>query len=379
LSTSTVFSSDTPISPANEIQEQSTLAAFVAHIERLQDQVRQKDAEISKLERAKLQFEQEQKAMALQMDIQNDLLKETRRTDSHIEQLHATVINREAIISEKEKSVRAIERQLEHHKLLLQAQIRRHAVTTLHTAVDSDPLPDLSTLATKADINRWIEKLQERLREERSITGGEGIYGPEEAHIANLRQEIDFYVREIIYYKLDIRGYKTDIKKLKKITNQLSSYGSRASDLESDTSSLRPVTTPSQPRYTPVTPDLGISYVPSPILTGPISKAVSMNRPLTPPPSGSANLTTILNIAEKPRSMTKRVLPRLDCHVPQTPRTPDDREGCNSTHESEHVDPRILPHATAGLLAEERNPTVCEAFCLVARDHDLTSASAVVY
>jgi hypothetical protein len=302
--------------------------------------------------------------MALQMDIQSDLLKRTRRTDSHIEQLRAAVVDREAIIIKKEKSIRAVERQLEHHKLLLQAQIRRHAIMTLHSAVDSDPLPNLSTLTTRTDIDKWIEKLQERLQEEKSMISGKEIHHPDGAHVTNLRQEIDFYVREIIYYKLDIRGYKTDIKKLKKITAQLSSYGARASDLESDTSSLRPATTPSQPRYTPVTPELDSSCAPSPVLIGPISRAVSMNRPLTPPPSGSSYPTTTMNMAVKTRSSTKRVAPQRDYYVPQTHQTPDEKAGSNWTHNPKHVDLAISPRSATRASVKEKNSTVCEALCL---------------
>jgi hypothetical protein len=136
--------------------------------------VRQKDTDISELENANeqlrqkhVQLEREQEAMILQMDIQNDLLRKTRREDAHVEQLRTAIVDREAIISEKQESIWAIERQLEHHKLLLQAQIRRQATITIHNGIDNDSLPALTTLATEADIDRWICKLQERLEEER--------------------------------------------------------------------------------------------------------------------------------------------------------------------------------------------------------------------
>ncbi|KAF2024702.1 hypothetical protein EK21DRAFT_78183 [Setomelanomma holmii] len=275
LSMSTVFSSDSPVSHG-DTQELSTLAAFVAHIERLQDQVRQKDATISDLEanRAQLQqrheqLERDQQALGLQMGIQNELMRKTRQSDSHIEQLRAAIIERETIIGEKEKSMRILQRQLDRHKLLLQAQIRRNATMTLHITVDQSTLPELGTLAKRADIDKWVEGLQDRLKKEKTMSNVEQSNDSRQTTLTNLRDEIDFYVREIILYKLDIRGYKSDIKKLKKITTQLSTYGSRASDLGSDTSSLRPAGTPNQARFSPLSPEIGSSGVPSPILEGP--------------------------------------------------------------------------------------------------------------
>ncbi|KAF1355728.1 hypothetical protein EJ07DRAFT_131691, partial [Lizonia empirigonia] len=124
----------------------------------------------------------------------------------------------------KEKLVRDVERQLEHHKLLLQAEIRKHATMARYLADESNPLPDLSALVTKKDIDRWIQKLNQRLRKAKPMSPAKRPSTAVEAHIEDLRNEIDFYVREIIYYKLDIRGYKSDIKKLNRITAQLGSY-----------------------------------------------------------------------------------------------------------------------------------------------------------
>jgi hypothetical protein len=290
---STVFSSDSPVSPG-DAQELSTLAAFIAHIERLQDQVRQKDATISELDadRAQLQerhdlLERDQKALGLQIDILNELMRKTGQSDSHIEQLRAAVIDRETIIGAKEKSIRILQRQLEHHKLLLQAQIRRNATMTLHVAIDKDKVPELSTLAKKDEIDKWVEGLQVRLRKEKVVSNTIVSSDPREATLANLRDEIDFYVREIILYKLDIRGYKSDIKKLKRITTQMSSYGSRASDLDSETSSLRPAATPSQARSACLTPDLGSSDVPSPVLLDSVTGTTTTGAPQPAPAGGS--------------------------------------------------------------------------------------------
>jgi hypothetical protein len=374
LSLSTVFSSDSPVSSEKEPQESSTLAAFVAHIERLQDQVRQKDVEISELLNAQEQLlqkqgelEREQEAMALQMDIQNNLLRKTRRMDAHVEQLRTAVIDREAIIGEKQKSISAIERQLEHHKLLLQAQIRRQATMTIHAGADRDPLPELTTLATKADIDRWIHKLQERLEEERpTLQGKDAVtHYTADTQVANLRlrQEIDFYIREIIYYKLDIRGYKTDIKKLKKITSQLSTYGSRASDLESDTSSLRPATTPSQPQSTAVTPEIGGPSVSSTPVATPTSKAASRNRPLTPPPSGLTTFARTITPANKTGPVTRRVPSQPDFHVPTTPQTPAEKVDPKSIDEPGHIEPATAPHSAVRTFPERKKLTVRKDSC----------------
>ncbi|KAH7085521.1 hypothetical protein BKA63DRAFT_499767 [Paraphoma chrysanthemicola] len=301
MSMSTVFSSDSPVSP-DGAQETSTLAAFVAHIERLQDQVRQKDATISGLEadREQLlqrqgQLERDQKALGLQMDIQNDLMRKTGQSDSHIHELRTAVMDRETIIDEKEKSVHLLKKQLEQHKLLLHAQIRRNATVTLHAATEQDALPDLSTLAKRKDIDKWVEGLQVRLRKEKGSSRSNMSIDSREATLIDLRDEIDFYVREIILYKLDIRGYKSDIKKLKRITAQMSSYGSRVSDLDSETSSLRPAATPNQAPFSPFTPELGSSDVPSPSLPDSIPRTAMTGAPAFATDSSRNPRTDILD------------------------------------------------------------------------------------
>jgi hypothetical protein len=353
MSMSTVFSSTSPVSPEKESQELSTLATFVAHIEQLQDQVRRKDAEMQELEESKQQLQQkhdqikqEQHTLTLQMDIQSDLLKKTRRTDAHIEQMRTAIIDRETIISEKEKALRAVERQLEYHKLLLQAQIRRHATMMLHATSNDNPLPELSKLATRADIDKWIERLQERLKKEKPLASDSiRSTDPKDAQIADLRQEIDFYVREIIYYKLDIRGYKSDIKKLKKITIQLSSFGSRTSDLESDTSSLRPAATPSHTPFPGATPELVTSD--SPALSGPICRAQSLNRPMTPPPSNPMCISKAVYNSNDVQAPL-----HLQSQAPMTPQTPTRKTDALVAREMEG-------HGTRASLAK-REPTVCD-------------------
>lgn len=291
-SVDTVFSADI----RSDRRRESATLDFVAHIKQLEDDIQRKDAYIEDLEgdnsllRQMLErVHQQCDEMNLQLDIQNELLGKRQETDVQLEQLRAAVLEREAVIVEKETSVRAAERQLEHHKLLLQAEIRKHATTSRYLVDEADPLPELTALATKKDIDRWIQKLNQRLRKAKPMSPVKAPMTETEALFEDLRNEIDFYVREIIYYKLDIRGYKSDIKKLNRITAQLGSYGNRASDLESDTSSLRPAPTPSRARFLATTPDMKGSRHPSPALTSNVN--IGSSRALTPPLSSAAGST----------------------------------------------------------------------------------------
>jgi hypothetical protein len=324
-SVDTVFSTDT--GPGCRRDSTATISRFVAHIQELEDDIRQKDACIVDLEgdsnllRQMLeQVNHQCDEINLQLDIQSELLGKTKKTDAQIEQLRTAVLEREAVIGEKERSVRAVERQLEHHKLLLQAEIRKHATTSRYFTDENDPLPELTALATKKDIDRWIQKLNQRLRKAKPMTPVKAPMTEAEALFEDLRNEIDFYVREIIYYKLDIRGYKSDIKKLNKITAQLGSYGNRASDLESDTSSLRPAPTPSRARYLAATPEPKSSVHPSPALTGNITANMGSNRALTPPPSSTAGSTN--NSPKQEPQRGTDVFEATASQVPILPRTP---------------------------------------------------------
>lgn len=361
MSMSTVFSSDSPTaSQETESQELSTLAAFIAHIERLQDQVRQKDHHIAELEEdlAALRtqhghLEQERTEAALKLDIQHELLRKTKQTDAHVEQLRTAIIDREAIIGEKEKSIRAIERQLEYHQMLLQAEIRKHATMKLHTSIEDDPLPELTSLTSKADVDKWINQLKQRLRREQPMSEPGESANETEAQAESLQQEIDFYIREIIYYKLDIKGYKSDIRKLKRITAQLGSYGSRASDLESDTSSLKPANTPSRSRFISTTPELGASGPTSPVCRGPVSNVESGARPSTPPPSGYSPVDQV-------KPTYKRIPQQLNIQVPMTPQTPIREGDYNFANKVDDLDPGISPRSVVRLSPERRKPTVCD-------------------
>lgn len=324
-SADTVFSVD--LRSDRRRNSTATISKFVAYIEQLEDDVRQKDAYIADLEgdsnllRQMLeQVNHQCDEINLQLDIQNELLGKSKETDAQIKQLRTAVLERETVIGEKEKSVRAMERQLEHHKLLLQAEIRKHATTSRYFTDEANPLPELTALATKKDIDRWIQKLNQRLRKAKPLTPVKAPMTETEALFEDLRNEIDFYVREIIYYKLDIRGYKSDIKKLNKITAQLGSYGNRASDLDSDTSSLRPAPTPSRARFLATTPELKGSRQPSPALANNVTANMGSSRALTPPLSSAAG-----SIDNSPTQESQH---RKDAHgeaasrLPILPRTP---------------------------------------------------------
>ncbi|KAF2730438.1 hypothetical protein EJ04DRAFT_579840 [Polyplosphaeria fusca] len=370
-SMSTVFSSGatgSPTSHQNESDNPTTLSAFISHIERLQEQLKQKDSRIDDLEQTNEQMQiehhqlqQDHKELSLQSDIQGQLLQKTKSTDIHIEQLRTAIIERESIIGEKDKAIHMAERQLEHHKLLLQAEIRRHATLSLYADEYADPLPDLTSLAAKEDIDRWIERLQKRMKKEWKENVEPPTTEPEntlQAVIDDLRKEIDFYVREIIYYKLDIKGYKSDIKKLKHIATRMGSYGSRTFELESPSPSLaRSGDTPIRARFSSGTPNLGISASPSPISTGPISTTVSVGRPVTPHAALLTPECSPIDTLKSPKGPHKRIPQELQLKTPMTPHTPPRKEGTNPANEVDNIDPGISPRSVARLSPERRKPT----------------------
>ncbi|KAF2263516.1 hypothetical protein CC78DRAFT_271318 [Lojkania enalia] len=368
-SISTVFSSGAGGSPTgyhNESQDPTTLSAFISHIERLQEQIKQKDSRVTELEQVnerlrldRENLERDNQKLNLQSDIQTQLLQKAKTTDAHIEQLRTAIIERESIIGDKEKAIRMAERQLEHHKLLLHAEIRRHATLSLYADVQDDPLPDLTSLASKEDINRWIERLQNRLKKEKSKfleNEQSSVHG---SIVDDFKKEIDFYVREIIYYKLDIKGYKSDIKKLKHLATRMGNYGSRIFEMNSPDPSLgRSDDTPVRTRFSAGTPGLGISSTPSPISTGPISATVSVGRPVTPPPA----LTTPDPIPASPAKTAlgthKQFSHQLHLTTPVSPHTPPRKPGINPANEADNIDPGISPRSVARLSPERRKPTV---------------------
>lgn len=358
-SMSTVFANDSPISQSD--QEPTTLAAFISHIERLQEQVRQKDMQIAELgvENDKLRtrynrLRSEHQNQNLHSDIQEQLLTKAKQNETHIEELRTAIIKREAMIGEKSKALQQTERQLNHHKLLLEAEIRRHANLTLLADADGNPLPELTSLASKEDIDRWVERLQKQLNKDKADKSGRKAR--DESLIEALRRENDFYIREIIYYKLDCRGYKSDIKKLKKIAAQMGGHDSRPGDEESpDPSDCKSAETPAPPNLLSIPSNLGASSSPSPVSVGAISLTIPLTQRMTPPPS---ELTPAPSPTEKIKRTTVKRVPRpLDLNMPMTPRTPP-MKAANLANEADNIDPGISPRSVARLSPERRKPTV---------------------
>ncbi|KAJ4291156.1 hypothetical protein N0V90_010354 [Kalmusia sp. IMI 367209] len=357
-SMSTVFANESPISQSDH--DPTTLAAFVSHIDRLQEQIRQKDIHIARLEAENYQLRQnydrlrnEHRELDLQSDIQSQLLTKTKQNEIHIEELRTAIIKREAMIGEKSKALQQAERQLEHHKLLLEAEIRRHATFALLADANGNPLPELTSLASKEDINRWIERLQKQLSKDKAERAGQKAEG--DSTIENLRRENDFYIREIIYYKLDCRGYKSDIKKLKRIAAQMGAHDSRPGEVDSpDPSVSKSADTPAPTKLLSTTLGLGVSTSPSPVSTGPISVTIPLTQRLTPPPS---IITPDLSPIEMARRTVKRVPKPLEFNMPLTPRTPPPKAGANLANEADKVYPGISPRSVARLSPERRKPT----------------------
>ncbi len=279
---------DSPTEQEAGSQDLMTIAAFIARIEELQEQLRQKDASIAELElgreKERLKHDvlmQEYQDVALQLDIQHQLLRRTQQMDGQVDELRTAIVDRDEIIQEKDTSISAMERQLEHHKMLLQAEIRRHATMKIHNTVENDPLPELTSLAAKSDIDKWIGQLNHRLEKERKSNEGVEPKNKFEAGMERMRQEIDFYVREIIYFKLDIKGYKSDIRKLKRATAHMSNS---TVDSQFDLPAHKRQST----LFASAKPDPNTPETTPPIGSDLLSMQGSMRRPITPPPSDSA-------------------------------------------------------------------------------------------
>lgn len=356
-SMSTVFANESPISQNED--EPTTLAAFVAHIDRLQEQIRQKDALIAEVEAERDQLkhkyqclQSEHQELDLQSGIQGQLLTKSKQHEVHIEELRTAIIKREAMIGEKAKALQQTERQLEHHKLLLEAEIRRHASYSLLADAKGNPLPELTSLASKDDIDRWIERLQKQLSKDKAERSGREVKN--ESTIDALRRENDFYIREIIYYKLDCRGYKSDIKKLKKIAAQMGGHESRPDDVASP----EPSDTSAAPKLLSV-PTSGPTTSPALMSTGPISVTIPLTQRMTPPPT---EYTPEPSPIDKIKRTIKRVPIPLQFNMPLTPRTPP-LNAANLANDMDNIDPGISPRSVAKLSPERRKPTVWDT-CL---------------
>jgi chromosome segregation ATPase len=333
MNISTVFSSLLSTSPELDSQENATLASSVAHTKRLQDQVREKDSRIANLEK------------------ERECLRELRQTDTHMERLRVAILNRESVIEEKDKVIHAVQRQLEHHKLLLQAEIRRHAAMKLHVATQEEgSWPELTSLARREDIDRWMDRLHERLRREQSKEKTKALANTPDVQVDSLRQEIDFYVREIILFKLDIKGYKSDIRKLRKITTHMEAFG-RTSDLESKVCSLRPTATPVHSHFAPATPELGTANTASPIID-------------------DVHTTTTARTLREPSLAHSPVAPlcNLDCNntAPRNSRELDIPATLsemahknNYATEADLMNPEVYPHSTVPRSIQSQKSTAC--------------------
>ncbi|KAF2018372.1 hypothetical protein BU24DRAFT_491344 [Aaosphaeria arxii CBS 175.79] len=388
MSMSTVFSSGSPSSHGNDPHESSTLAAFIAHIERLQEQLKQKDVSLGEADEKygdlRDQHEllvREHHDLTLHCDIQSKILGKNKQSEIYIDQLRTAIIERESMIGEKDKALRMVERQLEHHKLLLHAEIRRHATMSLFTDTNTEPLPDLTSLASKEDIDRWILRLQARLRKDVSSEGSDNQFS--QMNIDDLRKEIDFYVREIIYYKLDIKGYKSDIKKLKNIAQRMGDYGSRTNDVESPTPSLcRCGDTPVRARFPFGVAGLSISNTPSPISTGPISASASTKQP-TPTPTETKPLASEPSSGDtlKPTVTTplQATFDQASIRV-AVPQTPTRKTAGNVANEADGIDPGISPRSNPRLSPDRRRPTPTspgqERSCEMATNFPLSTPAA---
>jgi hypothetical protein len=248
--------------PGAGSSENTTLNAIASHLEQLQAQVAEKniciaelEAKCEQLQQKNSQLEQEHKRIAVQSDLQDELLKETHASGKVIKQLRTAVIDRESTIMENEETIHTLRRQLEYYKLLLQAEIRRHTAMKLCVTEEEHALPELTSLAKREDIDCWIEKLHERLRNEQPKNRVKACVDTSEARIESLRHEIDFYVREIILFKLDIKGYRSDIRKLKETTAHKDS-SEETSDVIRTASSLEVAASPVQSIFAPITPEL---------------------------------------------------------------------------------------------------------------------------
>ena len=360
LSISTIFSNVSPVSAEVDSKENSVVAAIVAHVERLQEQVREKNAcivelkeDCEQLRRQCDELRQQNHKLSLHSDIQDELLQKTTRTDTDVEKLQDAINDRETIISEKEKTIRAIGRQLEYHKLLLQAEIRRHAAVRLYTSSEDDPLPELTSLVRREDIDRWMSRLKERLARDRPGDDRAHLLDAPDAQVKSLQHEVDFYVREIILFKLDIKGYKSDIRKLRKIIEQTGSY-ERTCDNDSEVSSLRPVaTTPIRSGFALSTPEVSGFSNSSPVIDTPSTATTKTKYPVTPsPPPPSRELGYATTPAHR---ITEAVTRELELAIPTTLQELM-RDDLGS--EAARIDSDVCPYSVAPLSPEHRNHKV---------------------
>jgi hypothetical protein len=358
-SMSTIFANDSPINESDPSDPKS-VNAFLDRIECLNQQLRTKDkamaatdVELDGLRRTIDGLEDEARDLRLQLDIQTQLLAKTKKDEIHMHELRTTIMQREKVIGDRNGELSTLKTQLDHHKQLLQAGVKRQAMYKLYGEVQDD-LPDLNTLASKYDIDRWIEGLKSRLKQYKAKTAGLHSVDSPKTTIEELREEIDFYVSEIIYFKLDCRGYKLDIKKLKKTVQQMSSQSSGTNDVDSpDLSGYKPINGPADVQVQAGASGLGISASPSSVSTGRISINPSVDRPTTP-----SNTTVQEPVRADGANSSPKRPKKLNLRVSTVPRTPTRQKGTNTANQADNVDPGISPRSVARLSPERRKPTV---------------------
>lgn len=333
--------------------KKSAQTAPVAHIEALQSQVKEKDthiaelkAEIESLQQRHNELEHEHKRVAVQSDLQHELLRETRASDKLVEQLRTAVVNHESTIMENEQTIHALRRQLEYHKLLLQAEIRRHTVTKLYVAAEEHSLPELTTLAKREDIDLWMEKLHEQLKREQSENESKAVTDTPEAKIESLRHEIDFYVREIILFKLDIKGYKNDIRKLKELAAHQGS-SQQLANIEEEAPPMGAAASPVQSHFSPITPELDAFLNASSAIGHTDTSSKSEERFTSP-------LTSACLFERRGERADRQF---LESEIPQDFRILKDNS--SFTSEADRVDSAISPSSNAPQVSECPKSSVC--------------------
>ncbi|CAI6338959.1 unnamed protein product [Periconia digitata] len=348
-SAATDFADFSPISPQDQSELRTMLTTLMDHVDRLQIQIRDKDTEISVMSQNYEALKAEHEKMCLESEIQSQLLHKTKQDEIHIEELRTKIIDRESTIGEKSRALEQAERQLDCHKWLLEAEIRRNAALKLSGEVGNDALPDPTALTSKEEIDRWVDRLHKQLKSSKVKQNGEAADDSLGATVNGLRKEIEFYVREIIYYKLDVRGYKSDIKKLKKIVGSSDRSG-RSGDILSPISQVSP--TPFSPVQANLPANLAghepsVQQPPSlpPIRTDALPINMPTEQPITPDRSPEG---------EDTQTMSKITSLRVDL---QRPMTPPNTNRLSLTDEAGNADPGISPRSNKKLSPERRKPT----------------------
>lgn len=340
----------------------STIATFIEHIERLQDQVKEKESRINDLE-------QDNQLRRLDIDDHehrcNELLHENTKLKLQ-EEIHAKLSEQakeaDAEISELKSTIRRMQKELEYHVLLLQAEIRRKATLAILTVEPDDQAA--RSLASKADVDRMIEGLQKRLKAHMSADSETKLLEQStdlESQIKLLKKENEYYVREIMYYKLDVRGYKKDIKELKRTTNRGQNVRSEANSPNPQACYRSSAGTPVRSRFNSAAAGgLGISASSSPT-SAPMSASNSF-QPSTPATSAapstphlSPSRTTHTGPGAQKRAI--RAPSPKSQNTPMTPQTPPRRPGRNPANDADNSSPGISPRSVSRLSPSRTKPT----------------------